>query len=63
MANGETLVRTMPFAADTSVLRQLLPKDLKQRLRGTPSGGELLFADSAGSLDWHLNPRLRPASA
>ncbi|SDF50904.1 hypothetical protein SAMN05216320_101423 [Duganella sp. OV458] len=62
LASGETMVRTMPFAADTAVLRQLQPKDLKQRLRGTPSGGQLLFADSAGSLDWHLNPRLRPAS-
>jgi hypothetical protein len=60
MASGETMVRTMPFAADTLTLRQLLPKDLKQRLRGTPSGGQLLFADSSGSLDWHLNPRLRP---
>lgn len=61
MASGETLVRTMPFVAETAVLRQLPPKDLKQRLRGTPSGGQLLFADSAGSLDWHLDPRLRPA--
>lgn len=62
MASGETVVRTMPFAGDTAALRQLPPKDLKQRLRGTVSGGELLFADSAGSLDWHLNPRLRPPS-
>ncbi|WP_229262355.1 flagellar assembly protein A [Duganella guangzhouensis] len=62
MTSGETVVRTMPFAADTAALRQLPPKDLKQRLRGTPSGGELLFADSAGSLDWHLNPLQRPAS-
>lgn len=62
MVSGETMVRTMPFAADTTALRQLPPKDLKARLRGTPSGGELLFADAAGSLDWHLNPRLRPAS-
>ncbi|MYM74422.1 DUF342 domain-containing protein [Duganella sp. FT134W] len=61
MASGETLVRTMPFVAETAVLRQLPPKDLKQRLRGTPSGGQLLFADSAGSLDWHLDPRVRPA--
>lgn len=60
MASGETLVRTMPFVADTAALRQLPPKDLKQRLRGTPTGGQLLFADSAGSLDWHLDPRLRP---
>ena len=60
MVSGETLVRTMPFAAETQALRQLPPKDLKQRLRGTPTGGQLLFADSAGSLDWHLNPRLRP---
>ncbi|WP_373987972.1 flagellar assembly protein A [Duganella sp. BuS-21] len=62
MVSGETMVRTMPFAAaDTAALRQLPPKDLKARLRGTPNGGELLFADSAGSLDWHLNPRLRTA--
>lgn len=62
MVSGETMVRTMPFAAaDTAALRQLQPKELKARLRGTPSGGELLFADSAGSLDWHLNPRLRAA--
>ncbi len=62
LTSGETVVRTMPFAGDTAALRALAPKDLKQRLRGTASGGELLFADSAGSLDWHLNPRLRPAS-
>ncbi|MYM36338.1 DUF342 domain-containing protein [Duganella sp. FT94W] len=62
MASGETLVRTMPFAADSAALRQLQPKDLKQRLRGTPGAGQLLFADSAGSLDWHLNPRLRPSA-
>jgi uncharacterized protein (DUF342 family) len=62
MASGETVVRTMPFAADTAVLRQLPPKDLKQRLRGTPVGGELLFAASAGSLDWHLSARPRPES-
>jgi hypothetical protein len=61
MASGETLVRTMPFVAETAALRQLPAKDLKQRLRGTPSGGQLLFADSAGSLDWHLDPRLRAA--
>jgi hypothetical protein len=62
MASGETMVRTMPFGGDTTALRQLLPKDLKQRLRGTPVGGEVLFADNAGSLDWHLNSRLRPPS-
>jgi uncharacterized protein (DUF342 family) len=62
MVSGETLVRTMPFTADTVSLTQLPPKDIKQRLRGTPSGGELLFAESAGSLDWHLNPRQRPAA-
>ncbi|WP_371875596.1 flagellar assembly protein A [Duganella aceris] len=61
MVSGETLVRTMLFGADTTALTQLPPKDIKQRLRGTPSGGELLFAESAGSLDWHLNSRLRPA--
>ena len=62
MVSGDTMVRTMPFAADTTALRQLQPKDIKARLRGTPTGGELLFADSLGSLDWHMNPHLRPAS-
>ena len=62
MVSGETLVRTMLFTADTKALTQLQPKDIKQRLRGTPTGGEVLFFDSAGSLDWHLNPRLRPVA-
>jgi len=57
MVSGETLVRTMLFTADTAALTQLPPKDIKQRLRGSPSGGELLFSDSTGSLDWHLNAR------
>jgi hypothetical protein len=59
MVSGETMVRTMPFAGDTTAMRALPPKDLKARLRGTPSGGELLFSDSTGTLDWHLNPRER----
>ncbi|MYM24521.1 DUF342 domain-containing protein [Duganella sp. FT135W] len=63
MVSGETIVRTMPFAGDTAVMRALPPKDLKQRLRGTPTGGELLFAEGVGSLDWHLNPRQRFAPA
>jgi uncharacterized protein (DUF342 family) len=60
MVSGETVVRTMPFTADSAALTLLPPKDIKQRLRGTPTGGELLFAESMGSLDWHLNPRQRP---
>lgn len=59
MVSGETTVRTMPFAADGASLTLLPPKEIKQRLRGTPSGGEMLFCDSAGSLDWHLDPRAR----
>ena len=59
MVNGETTVRTMPFAADGVALTLLPPKEIKQRLRGTPNGGEMLFCDSAGSLDWHLDPRAR----
>ena len=59
MVSGETTVRTMPFLADGVSLTLLPPKEIKQRLRGTPSGGEMLFCDSAGSLDWHLDPRLR----
>lgn len=61
LVNGETMVRTMPFSGDTTAIRALPAKDLKARLRGTPSGGELLFSDHAGTLDWHLNPRQRYA--
>lgn len=59
MVGGETTVRTMPMAADGAALASLPPKEIKQRLRGTPGGGEMLFCDSAGSLDWHLDPRKR----
>ncbi|MCU6499627.1 FapA family protein [Rugamonas sp. A1-17] len=62
MVSGETMVRTMPFQADVAALTQLPAKDIKQRLRGSPSG-EVLFCDSAGSLDWHLNARQRPVDA
>ena len=59
MVSGETTVRTMPLAADGVSLTLLPPKEIKLRLRGTPIGGEMLFCDSAGSLDWHLDPRAR----
>lgn len=62
MVSGDTMVRTMPFQADVATLTLLPPKDIKQRLRGTPSGGEVLFCDSAGSLDWHLNARHAPVA-
>ncbi|MES2113914.1 MAG: flagellar assembly protein A, partial [Pseudomonadota bacterium] len=55
MVAGETVVRTMPFQADSGALYHLAPKDIKQRLRGTPAGGEELFCRSGGSLDWHLS--------
>ena len=57
MVSGETVVRTMSYADDGALLAQAPAKDIKQRLRGTPTGGEVLFWDSAGSLDWHLDPR------
>jgi hypothetical protein len=55
MVAGETLVRTMPFQADGGALYHLAAKDIKQRLRGTPTSGEELFARTSGSLDWHLS--------
>ncbi|HJV01988.1 MAG TPA: flagellar assembly protein A [Burkholderiaceae bacterium] len=55
MVAGDTLVRTMPFQADSGALYHLSAKDIKQRLRGTPVGGEELFARASGSLDWHLS--------
>ncbi|WP_432379280.1 flagellar assembly protein A [Duganella sp. P38] len=61
LATGETVVRTLPFTGEAALLRQLPARELKQRLRGSANGGQLLFADSAGSLDWHLQPRPRPA--
>lgn len=57
MVSGETVVRTMSYVGDVALLAQAPAKDIKQRLRGTPAGGEVLFWDSAGSLDWHLDPR------
>jgi hypothetical protein len=62
MVSGETIVRTLPFAADSASMQLLPPKDIKSRLRGTQTSGEVLFYASQGSLDWHLNPRLRPAA-
>jgi hypothetical protein len=52
--DGETLVRTMPYQGGGDPLYWLPAKDLKQRLRGTPVGGEILLAASSGTLDWHL---------
>ncbi len=52
--DGETLVRTMPYLEGSAPLYLLPAKDIKQRLRGTPSGGEVLLAASQGTLDWHL---------
>jgi len=57
MVSGETVVRTMSYAGDGALLAQAPARDIKQRLRSAPAGGEVLFWDSAGSLDWHLDPR------
>lgn len=57
MVNGETVVRTMSYAGEGTLLSQAPAREIKQRLRGTPTGGEVLFWESAGSLDWHLDPR------
>lgn len=56
MASGEVLVRTMPFNPDGPPLYQLSPKDIQLRLRGTVHTGKVLFAESSGALDWHLDP-------
>ena len=52
--DGETLVRTMLYQGGSEPLYLLPAKDIKQRLRGAPSGGEVLLAASQGTLDWHL---------
>ena len=61
MVSGETVVRTMPYggAGDTAapLLAQQPSKEIKQRLRGTPTGGAVLFWESEGALNWHLDPR------
>ncbi|MET0320178.1 MAG: flagellar assembly protein A [Duganella sp.] len=59
MVSGETVVRTMAYTGDALALAQLSAKDIKQRLRGAPDG-DVLFWESAGALNWHLDPR-RPA--
>lgn len=56
MVSGETVVRTMSYAGEGTLLSQAPAREIKQRLRGTPTGGEVLFWESAGSLDWHLDP-------
>lgn len=63
MVSGETLVRSMPCSAGDGELAQLPARDIRQRLRGTPDGGEVLFRASAGSFDWHLDPHHRPRSS
>jgi hypothetical protein len=62
MVSGETVVRTMTYTGEAAPLAQLSPMDIKQRLRGAP-GGEVLFWESAGALDWHLDPRSRTQQA
>ena len=59
MLSGETTVRSMLYQGEAEPLYFLPPKEIKQRLRGTPSG-DLLHSASAGSLDWHLDVRTRP---
>jgi len=56
MLSGETNVRSMLAPGEAEPLYLLPAKEIKQRLRGTPSG-ELLHSASAGALDWHLDVR------
>ncbi len=56
MVCGETMVRTMPFQTTSTALAMLPPKDIKQRVRNA-GGGKMLFCDSAGALNWQLDPR------
>jgi hypothetical protein len=56
MMSGETNVRSMVVQGEGEGMYLLPAKEIKQRLRGTPSG-ELLHSASAGSLDWHLDVR------
>lgn len=56
MVCGETMVRTMPFQNTSTALIMLPAKDIKQRLRNA-GAGRMLFCDSAGVLNWHLDPR------
>ena len=61
MVSGETLVRTMTLPPESqAALYELAPKDIKQRLRGA-NAGRVLFGDSSGSLDWHLDLSADPA--
>lgn len=54
LVNGDTMVRSMPFLPEAGALYHLAGKDIKQRLRATPTGGEVLFSGASGALDWHL---------
>lgn len=55
MVDGDTLVRTMTAPAPAAPpLFHLPARDIKTRLRGTPTEGRVLFNDHRGALDWHL---------
>ncbi len=49
---GDTLVRAMKYNPDGSSLYDLPPKDIKQRMRGTNSAGDILFSSASGAVDW-----------
>jgi hypothetical protein len=49
---GETVVRSMKFQPDGSVLYDLPPKDIKQRVRLDASLNQQIAAASSGALEW-----------
>ena len=52
---GELHIRTLPLKPDTPSLFDTPPKELKVKLRGTNSVGEMLFAGSSGTFQWQYS--------
>jgi len=51
----EIHIRTLPLKPDTPSLFDTPPKELKVKLRGTNSVGEMLFAGSSGTFQWQYS--------
>lgn len=53
---GGVIVRALPQPAGIRGVFGMAPPELKQFLRSTPPGAQMLFADASGSFEWTLSP-------
>ncbi len=50
--HGDTQVQVMKFNPDGSSIYDMPAKDIKPRLRGNTTAGEILFSGASGKVDW-----------